>query len=170
MKAAILAVVLICGLGLPQAGFAQTQTAPVPTPAPPVQPAAPTTSTSGTPSSAPSGTQPSAPAPSTRQTTVSTLTGKTLIGQNGAELGSIKRVVENNADKKQYLVVSRGGFLGFFAKEYLVPLDKVSAQGERLAAKDLTDTQLSSSPQFNSNDTAYRALDGSQNVSVAETK
>jgi len=43
---------------------------------------------------------------------VDTLKDKDLMGASSDELGDIDSVVERNADKKQFLVVGRGGFLG----------------------------------------------------------
>lgn len=39
-----------------------------------------------------------------------------LVGADGKEIGDSDGVVENNADKKQFVLVERGGFLGFGAK------------------------------------------------------
>ena len=39
------------------------------------------------------------------------------------DVGEIERVVELNADKKQFLVISRGGFLVLFEMEVLEPVD-----------------------------------------------
>jgi hypothetical protein len=41
---------------------------------------------------------------------VSALKDKDLMGANSGELGDIERVVESNADKKQFLII--GGLLG----------------------------------------------------------
>lgn len=109
------------------------------------------------------------PAP-TRQITVATLTDKDLKGQNDSDLGDIERVVESTADKKPYVVVSRGGLLGFFATEYLVPVDQIAVTGDRVVAKNMTQAQLESSTKFVDDAAAYRTLDGTQRVSVPEPR
>ena len=53
--------------------------------------------------------------------TVADLTEKDLTGSSNDEVGDIERVVESNADKKQHLVISRGGFLGLFETEVMIP-------------------------------------------------
>ena len=77
-----------------------------------------------------------------KQMTVSALTDKDLVGARDNEVGDIERVVESNADKKQYLVISRGGFLGLFETEVLVPLENVAAQGDRIVLRNLTEEQV----------------------------
>jgi hypothetical protein len=53
---------------------------------------------------------PSPPPAPTRQMSVSALKDKDLMGAHSGELGDIERVVESNADKKQFLII--GGLLG----------------------------------------------------------
>ena len=164
---ALASAVAISALAL-QPAFAQTTTAPG-------QPGAPG---AGTPPASPStsGAQPSATAPAQpatpmKQMTVSALTDKDLIGAKDNEVGDIERVVESNADKKQYLVISRGGgFLGLFETEVLVSLENVAAQGDRIVLRNLTEEQVKALPKYTTDDKAYRELDGSQTVSLSEIK
>ena len=122
-----------------------------------------------------SGAQPSAAAPAQpttpmKQMTVSALTDKDLVGARDNEVGEIERVVESNADKKQHLVISRGGFLGLFETEVLVPLENVAVQGDRIVLRNLTEEQVKALPKYTTDDKAYRELDGSQSVSLSEQK
>ena len=105
-----------------------------------------------------------------RQMTVSALTDKDLVGARDNEVGDIDRVVESNADKKQYLVISRGGFLGLFETEVLVPLENVAAQGDRIVLRNLTEEQVKALPKYTTDDKAYRELDSSQTISLSELK
>ena len=181
MKAVALAVLLAGSLNLPWAASAQTSpttpepapapaapTAPSPGPAPapsaPTQPAPPP---STSPSPAPSAAAPAAP---TRQIPVAQLTEKDLTGANNDEVGDIERVVENSGDKKQYLVISRGGFLGLFETEVLIPVDSVALKGDQVVLRNLSQEQLKSLPKFDSNDTAYRRLEDSQTLTLAEQR
>jgi sporulation protein YlmC with PRC-barrel domain len=166
---ALASAVAVSALAL-QPALAQTTTAPG-------QPGAPG---AGTPPASPSasGAQPSTAAPAqpatpTKQMTVSALTDKDLVGARDNEVGDIERVVgvvESNADKKQYLVISRGGFLGLFETEVLVPLENVAAQGDRIVLRNLTEEQVKALPKYTTDDKAYRNLDGSQTVSLNELK
>jgi hypothetical protein len=102
--------------------------------------------------------------------TVANLTDKDLVGQNGGNLGDIDRVVENTAEKKPYVVVSRGGVLGFFQSEYLVPVDQIAVKGDEIVAKSMTQDQLESGKQFDDTTGAYRVLDDTQKVALAEQR
>src|SRR5215218_3947578 len=130
-----------------------------------LQPASPSTS-----GAQPSATAPAQPATPMRQMTVSALTDKDLVGARDNEVGDIERVVESNADKKQYLVISRGGFLGLFETEIVVPLENVAAQGDRIVLRNLTEEQTKALPKYTTDDKAYRELDSSQTVSLSEVK
>ena len=105
-----------------------------------------------------------------KQMTVSDLTDKDLVGARDNEVGEIERVVESTADKKQHLVISRGGFLGLFETEVLVPLENVAAQGDRIVLRNLTEEQVKALPKYTTDDKTYRELDGSQTVSLSEQK
>jgi len=105
-----------------------------------------------------------------KQMTVSALTDKDLVGAKDNEVGDIERVVESNADKKQHLVISRGGFLGLFETEVLVPLENVAAQSDRIVLRNLTEEQTKALPKYTTDDKAYRELDSSQTISLSELK
>jgi sporulation protein YlmC with PRC-barrel domain len=100
--------------------------------------------------------------------TVTALTDKDLEGPNANEVGDIERVVEANADKKRYLVISRGGFLGLFESEVLVPLDNVAAQGDRIVLRNMTEEQIKALPKFEKD--KYRELESSATVALTEAK
>ena len=101
---------------------------------------------------------------------VSELTEKDLTGANNDEVGDIERVVESNADKKQYVVISRGGFLGLFETEVLIPLENVAVKGDQIVLRNLAQEQLRTLPKFESDDTAYRRLEDNQNITLAEDR
>ena len=105
-----------------------------------------------------------------KQMTVSDLTDKDLVGARDNEVGEIERVVESTADKKQHLVISRGGLLGLFETEVLVSLENVAVQGDRIVLRNLTEEQVKALPKYTRDDKAYRELDDSQSVSLSEQK
>jgi hypothetical protein len=144
------------------------QTAPPASPAAPAAPAA-GTAPSGTNAATP-GTAAAQPPTPVRKITVASLTTKDLRGQGDADLGDIERVVESSADKKAYVVVSRGGLLGFFGTEYLVPVDQIAVTGDRVVAPKMTQAALEGSTKFVNDAAAYRVLDGTQTVSVPEPR
>jgi hypothetical protein len=108
------------------------------------------------------------PTGATRKITVSSLTDKDLKGQNKTDLGDIERVIESKADKRSYVVVSRGGVLGFFGQQYLVPLDRIAVAGDSVVAKELTQAQLEGSTKFVEDTGAYRDLEANQLLTIPE--
>ncbi len=98
------------------------------------------------------------------------LKDKDLVGANSGELGDIERVVESKADKKRFLVISRGGFLGLFETDVLVPLDNVAVRNDQVVARDLTVEQLKALPKFESDDNAYQVLENNQSITLTETR
>ena len=166
MKGVVLA--LLAGAVLTN-GPSLAQTAPAQPAAAAAKPSAAGSDAAG--STAKPATTTAAPAPApTREMTVANLTEKELIGQNDGNLGEIERVVENTAEKKPYVVVSRGGVLGFFETEYLVPLDQIAVTGDRVVAKNMTLAQLESGKPFDDTTGTYRTLEDTQKVTVPEQR
>jgi hypothetical protein len=100
--------------------------------------------------------------------TVDAVEDMDLVTAAGAEVGDIEGVVENTADKKQFLVVKRGGFLGFGGKEVAVPLENVAVQNGKVVLRGMDVAQVEAMPQFNNENNAYRELDDTQQVSLAQ--
>src|SRR5215207_1738331 len=123
-----------------QPALAQTMTAP----------GQPGTSGVGTPPvSSPSTAQPpsgtstgatsaaTTPAGATRQLTVNALEDKGLVGPDGKKIADVEGMVENNADKKQFVIVERGGFLGIGAKEIAISIENIAVQGDKVMLRNM---------------------------------
>ena len=106
----------------------------------------------------------------TQRMVVFALTEKKLIGADGRVLGDIDGVVVSPAQKKQYLVVSRGGFLGYLRTEYAVPINELVVEGSQIVAKSLTETQLESGTSFDEADPTYKPVPVSQTVNIPERR
>ena len=132
-----------------------TKTAPTPLPVQAVTPAPPPAASA-------------TPAAATRQMKVSELTDKDLEGPNANEVGDIERVVEANTDKKQHLVISRGGFLGLFETEVALPIDNVAVQGDKVVLRNMTPEQLKALPAFDK--AAFRELENDATVTLSEMR
>jgi sporulation protein YlmC with PRC-barrel domain len=152
---------------------AQTST-PAPAPAAPPAASSPTTTAPATPPAA-------APAPgtttgsttatlstATRMVTVDALGDMDLVGADGKEIGDIEGVVENNANKKQFVLVGRGGFLGFGAKELAIPVENVTVQGEKVTLRNMDVAQLDGMTEFTNDNNAYRELDDTQQINLTQ--
>ncbi|MDF2972013.1 MAG: PRC-barrel domain protein [Microvirga sp.] len=170
MKIGLVGALLAGSLSASNLALAQGQSAPaLATPNPqPSAAAAPSGEATAVPSaSVAAPAQPTAPM---KQMTVSALTDKDLERITGSEIGDIERVVESVADKKQYLVVSTGGFLGLFDTERVIPLNNVTVQGDHILLHNMTDDQLTTLPKFDNSGKVYRELDSGQTVAVSERK
>src|SRR5207253_1830479 len=110
--------------------------------APSTAPTPPSTPPSGTVALPPASTPAAQLIAPAHPMSVSALTAKDLMGAQDDKVGDIERVVESKADKKSYLVVSRGGFFGLFETEVLVALDNVTVEDGRIVLRDLTVEQL----------------------------
>jgi sporulation protein YlmC with PRC-barrel domain len=104
----------------------------------------------------------------TRMLTVDALEDMDLVGADGQEIGEIEGVVENNSDKKQFVLIERGGFLGFGAKEIAVPLENVAVQGEKITLRNMDVAQLDGMAEFNNEGNAYRELDDIQQINLSQ--
>ncbi len=139
-----------------------------PVPAPP--PNAATAPSTPAPGTQPPVASPAPPAAPTRQMTVESLEDKDLMGVNSGEVGDIESVVENNADKKRFIVISRGGFLGFFETDVAIPLENVVVRNDQIVLQGLTEEQLKALPQYENANNAYRELGDNENLSLTEVK
>ena len=102
--------------------------------------------------------------------TVESLEDKDLMGANSGEVGDIESVVENNADKKRFIVISRGGFLGFFETDVAIPLENVVVRNDQIVLQGLTEEQLKALPKYENANNAYRELGDNENLSLTEVK
>lgn len=175
MRTLALATALAGSLAVIQVSWAQTQ--PV-APNPAAGPDSPGASSipgaggqtgAGTtgPTSA-TGAPSSATANITTQMTVNAVEDMDLVTAAGTEVGDIEGIVENNADKKQFLVVKRGGFLGFGGKEIAVPLDNVGVQNGKVVLRGIDVAQVEAMPEFKNENKAYRELDDAQQIGLAK--
>lgn len=104
----------------------------------------------------------------TRMATVDALEDMDLVGADGKEIGDIEGVVENNADKKQFVLVERGGFLGFGAKEIAIPVENVAVQGEKATRRNMDVAQLDGMTEFTNDNNALRERDDTQQINLSQ--
>lgn len=77
--------------------------------------------------------------------------------------GDVVRIVENKHEKKRYMVVSRGGLLGFFEALYAVPVERLSLKNE-LTVVNVTEEELTQ--MAFTDDSSYRTLDGGETINI----
>jgi hypothetical protein len=170
-KAFILPAAMLMAM-LPPATAQTSSPETAPTPPAASSPAATTpASPSALPSAAPeagSTTASTTLGSTTRILTVDALEDMDLIGADGKEIGDIEGVVENNAGKKQFVVIKRGGFLGFGAKAITLPLENVAVQGEKATLRNMDVAQLDGLAEFKNDNNAFRDLDDSQPINLTQ--
>ena len=91
-----------------------------------------------------------------------------FVGTDGKEIGDIEGVVENNTDKKQFVVIERGGFLGFGAKTITLPVENVAVQGEKVTLRNMDVAQLDGMTEFTNDTNAFRDLDDTQQINLTQ--
>ncbi len=163
------------------AAMTMAMLAPAAAQTPPSDPAPTPPATSAPPVTAPTSPAPPSASPAPGTTTGSTTLGATgrtltvdaledmdLVGADGKEIGDIEGVVENNADKKQFVVIERGGFLGFGAKEIAIPVDNVAVQGEKVILRNMDVAQLDGMAEFTNDNNVFRELDDTQQINLTQ--
>jgi hypothetical protein len=103
-----------------------------------------------------------------RQLTVDALEDMDLLGADDRKIGDVGRVVESNADKRQFVVIERGGFLGFGAKEIAIPVGNVAVQGDKVVLRNMDMARLDGMPEYKNENGAFRELDDAQPVGIAQ--
>jgi len=93
-----------------------------------------TTAPQQPPATAPSTTTaaPPAAAPAAPVLTAKDLEGLDVFGSEGQQLGKVAKVNVQPDGKVRNVEVQSSGFLGFFAKTYLVPAEKLNKKGGRV--------------------------------------
>lgn len=156
-------LLLAAGLTL---GLATAAGAQAPAPANPAAPMSP----------APMNAAPMAPettgsvtagASNLRQLSVDALGDMDLVSVDGKDLGEIEGVVEGS-DGRRFLIVERGGFLGFGSKEVAIPLENVAIQGDRLMLRNMDMAALEALPAFENEGNAFREIEDDQQIGLAQ--
>lgn len=79
--------------------------------------------------------------------TPSQLRGAEVVGTDGGQIGSVKKVVQSRQDKNIHVVISSGGVMGIGDREFTVPLDRMRYEDGKLRLSATAD-ELKSSPAY----------------------
>lgn len=79
--------------------------------------------------------------------TPSQLRGADVIGSNGEQIGTVKKVVQSRQDGNIHAVIASGGMLGVGDREISVPLDRLSYEDGKLRLSASAD-ELKARPAF----------------------
>lgn len=86
-----------------------------------------------------------------QQIALSDLNGRDVVNEQGEKLGTADGVVQSTTDKKQYLVIKHGGFLGLGEKTTALSLDGLMMRGNKIVVAGLTNDQIRAMPRFEDN-------------------
>jgi sporulation protein YlmC with PRC-barrel domain len=157
-------VLMLAGLS----GAAAQTPSPAPSADPGVTSSRPTSPAAGAPDPTSASKAPATFRSPMRPIKVDELKDMDVVGADGKKIAEIERVVESSADKKQFVVIERGGFLGFGATETAIPIENVAVQGDKATLRNVDAAGLDSMPEYKNENNAFRELDNDQQVSVAQ--
>jgi hypothetical protein len=76
------------------------------------------------------------------------IVGKTVVSQQGEEIGEIEEVVMDTTSQQQLAVIDVGGFLGIGEKSVAVAFDQLQLSEDGRVKSDLTRETLQSQPEY----------------------
>jgi sporulation protein YlmC with PRC-barrel domain len=80
---------------------------------------------------------------------VENLRWKDLVGSDGEKIGQIENIeVSEQSDRVEFLEVRHGGFLGFHAERFLVPVTAITQVDDKQVHIDRTLEQLNGVPPY----------------------
>lgn len=80
---------------------------------------------------------------------VQELRWKVLVGDDGERIGTIETILSvEDVDRVEFIEVGRGGFLGFGAERFLVPVTVILRVDEKLVYIDRCKQQLEGAPRY----------------------
>jgi len=104
--------------------------------------------------------QTGAPQAQMQRVAVKRLDGMDVVNERGEKLGTAAGVVQGTADKKQYLVIKHGGFLGLGEKKTALSVDGLIMRGNQIVVPGLTDDQIRAMPRFDDNTDQFPKFTG----------
>jgi len=76
------------------------------------------------------------------------IVGKTVVSQQGEEIGEIEEVVMDTTSQQQLAVIDVGGFLGIGEKSVAVAFEQLQLSEDGRVKSDLTRETLQSQPEY----------------------
>lgn len=76
------------------------------------------------------------------------IVGKTVVSQQGEDIGQIEEVVTDSNTQQQLAVIDVGGFLGMGEKSVAVSFDQLQLSADGRVQSDLTRETLQSQPEY----------------------
>lgn len=89
-----------------------------------------------------------------------------VVSAKGDTLGDVEHVLTHGTDKKTYVVVGHGGFLGMGEKQVALPIDNMFVRDGKLVMRGMTDEQIKAMPAWSKNTTGYSEPAADQPIQV----
>ncbi len=90
-----------------------------------------------------------------------------VVNEDGEQLGSVSRVVEDTNDGKTYIIIGHGGFLGLGEKEVAFSPENLSLSDEmKLVVRGMTEEEIADMPAFEMDDQRFRDLENEGTVNI----
>src|SRR5690606_24379979 len=101
----------------------------------------------------------------TRDLTISDIEGMEVYNANGEKLGDVGEVVQD-ANNRQFVVVTEGGFFGIGEDRAALPLERFWVQDDRLVAHGVTENDIKAMGDYREQSDQYREIDDNAKASV----
>ena len=101
----------------------------------------------------------------TRDLTIGDIEDMEVYNANGEKLGDVGQVVQD-ANNRQFVVITEGGFFGIGEDRAALPLERFWVQDNRLVAHGVTDQDIEAMDDFRNQSDQYKELDDGAKASV----
>lgn len=101
----------------------------------------------------------------TQEITVGDIENMDVYNANGEKLGEVGQVVQD-ANNRQFVVITEGGFFGIGEDRAALPLERFWVQEDRLVAHGVTDQDISAMGDFRNESDQYQEVDNDVKASV----
>ena len=101
----------------------------------------------------------------TRELTVGDIEDMEVYNANGEKLGDVGQVVQD-ANNRQYVVITEGGFFGIGEDRAALPLERFWVQEDRLVAHGVTEEDIQAMGDFRDQSDQYSEMDDGAKASV----
>ncbi len=107
------------------------------------------------------------PQAGTQAVNASKLMKMDVVNAHGDTLGDVEHVLMHTADKKSYVVIGHGGFLGMGEKQVALPVDNMFLRNGKLVMRGITDDQIKAMPSWTQGTQGFTDFTADQPVHVS---
>ena len=90
-----------------------------------------------------------------------------VVNARGNQLGDVEHVLVKSDDKKPYVVIGHGGFLGLGEKQVALPLDSMMVRDGKLVMRNMTDDQIRAMPSWTKDTAGYSEYSSNEPLQIS---